>query len=208
MADSKMSWEKQRKITWIVLIAVVVLAIVLIVLYTVISDMNNKKVDEIATDCNVELNSVDMDLSSSVDKNKAFANFVLLKTFEDANLNEDLLTYYNDSNNKFLEIKNRSDFIMDKYLKYFDRQHEVVLINDKIDLDGASKGELEAAYNALTNLSNEIGTTLNSNIWTEDTTWSILWGNKPEDAKQNYSKYKNAVDNEASDIKAKLDTMP
>lgn len=199
---------KKKIIIFLTITALIICGI--IVTFTIIAGNKNKQVDASAAECMEVISSVEMDLSNPavVDKNQAFANFVELSTFANSEkINEDSLTYFDGSKNKYNEVNEKYTNIFNSYKNYFVGQNENIFNGADVDVNNASKEELNSAYNQLTALSADMELTINSTIWNQDTAWSMLWGNSADESKANYSEFKTKVDNKIAEIKSRLDAI-
>lgn len=206
-ATKKQSKGTGKKVAIVLAVIAAIAAVGILIGVTVQAGAKNKQVDATAAECNEVLDKVTMDLTGTVDKNQAYTNVVELSVLCDAKVNEDSLVYFDGSKAKYNEVKDRTDNTLVEYKNYFNGQNEVIFKGADIDVNAASKDELNAAYTALTNLSKDIENTLNSTIWDTDKAWSMLWGSNEEEAKANYNDFKTKVDNKAAEIKTRLDAI-
>lgn len=139
-----------------------------------------------------------------MDKNKAFANVVELTTFREANIDENSLTYFDGSKNKYNEVYGIINGEIQEYVDYFTARNETIFNAGNIDVNAASKDELNAALTQLTQLSADMTEELNNTCWDKNDPWSVIWGDNPETAKNNYTEYQNKVNNKINEINAKL----
>lgn len=200
--------KNKTKIT----IAVIIIALALIagglIAWTVTSSEHNKKVEAVAEEYNEALDTVTLDFTQPVDKNKAFSNITELSIMKnERQINKEALTYADGSECKYNEIQDKLNNLITQYQDYFTNNHENVYNGNDIDINAATKDELNTALTQLTQLKTEVEETLNSTIWDEDPSWSIIWGNDKEEAKDNYYNFKSKIENKINEIKTRLDQI-